>query len=209
MFFAFEGVDGAGKTTQIALFCAWLRAQGLAVVECRDPGSTLLGERVRGLLLDATEVPICPRSEMLLYMAARAQMVDEVIAPALRAGQVVVSDRFLLSNVVYQGYAGGLDPAVIWDVGRAATHGLLPDLSLVLDVSDDVAAARMNRPLDRIEQRGPEFRAALRRGYLAEAQRQPERITIVDAGRDFESVQRDLQQAARRLLDALATGGAS
>lgn len=206
MFFAFEGVDGAGKTTQIGLFCDWLRSRGLDVVECRDPGSTPLGEKVRGVLLDSHGILIGQRSEMLLYMSARAQMVDEVIAPALAAGKVVVSDRFLLSNVVYQGYAGGIDPAAIWQVGTVATHGLLPELSLVLDVSDEIAAQRMNRPLDRIEQRGPEFRAALRRGYLAEAARQPERIVVVDAGREIDAVQTDLRAAAQRVLDTFDRG---
>ncbi len=206
MFFAFEGVDGAGKTTQITQFCAWLRSLGHDVVECRDPGSTALGEQVRRLLLDHTETAIGARSEMFLYMTARAQMVDEVITPALTAGKVVVSDRFLLSNVVYQGYAGGIDPAAIWQVGLTATRGVLPELSLVLDVSDEIAAQRMNRPLDRIEQRGAEFRAALRRGFLAESERQPERIVVIDAGRDIDTVQLDLRRAAQRVLDACSPG---
>src|SRR5262245_46414963 len=110
MFFSFDGIDGAGKSTQVRLFVEALRARGHEVVECRDPGSTPLGERVRELLLKSgADTPIDPRSEMLLYMAARAQLVDEVIRPALKAGKVVVSDRFLLANVAYQGHAGGLD----------------------------------------------------------------------------------------------------
>ena len=108
MFFSFDGLDGVGKSTQMRLFCQWLEEQGRNVVVCRDPGSTPLGERVRALLLDSDDAtPIGLRSEMLLYMAARAQLVDDIIRPALATGKDVVSDRFLLANIVYQGYAGG------------------------------------------------------------------------------------------------------
>ena len=114
MFFSFDGIDGVGKTTQMELFCQWLADEwpggGREVVTCRDPGSTPLGERVREILLNSDHrTPITARSEMLLYMAARAQLVEQVICPALDAGRVVVSDRYLLANIVYQGYAGGLD----------------------------------------------------------------------------------------------------
>ena len=110
MFISFDGVDGVGKSTQTELFVEWLREQGQTVVTCRDPGSTELGERLRTLVLKASDIKIDAESEMLLYMAARAQLVAEVIQPALAAGQFVVSDRFLLANVVYQGHAAGLDP---------------------------------------------------------------------------------------------------
>ncbi len=144
---------------------------GLDVVVCRDPGSTPLGEVVRGILLDRHDLHINRRSEMLLYMAARAQMVEQVIRPALERGQLVLSDRFLLANVVYQGYGGGLDVATIWDVGRIATGGLMPDLTIVLDVPFEVAAARIARPLDRMEKQGSEFHARVREGFLTEAAR--------------------------------------
>ena len=107
MFFSFDGVDGAGKSTQIRLLADWLRARGREVITCRDPGTTSLGEKLRGLLLEHHDTPIHRRAEMLLYMAARAQLVEEVIRPALQAGRDVLSDRFLLANVVYQAHAGG------------------------------------------------------------------------------------------------------
>src|SRR3970040_2412778 len=111
MFFSFDGIDGVGKTTQMDLFCDWLRQGGHDVVTCRDPGRTPLGERIRDILLHGdAQTPIGRRSEMLLYMAARAQLVDQVIRPALEAGKVVIADRYLLANVAYQGHAGGLDP---------------------------------------------------------------------------------------------------
>ena len=142
VFFSFDGIDGGGKSTQLQLFCQWLTEQGREPVVCRDPGSTPLGERIRQLLLDTDEAaPIGRRSEMLLYMAARAQLVDEVIRPALDANQVVVCDRYLMANIVYQGYAGGLDPAEIRAVGQVATNGLMPDCVFVLDMPPAVAQA--------------------------------------------------------------------
>lgn len=198
MFFSFDGVDGSGKTTQIELFCQWLREQGREVVPCRDPGGTRLGEAVREILLNRNDLAIARRSEMLLYMAARAQLVDEIIAPALASGKTVVCDRFLLANVVYQGHAGGLDVATLWQIGQVATAGLMPDLTFLLDLADQQAATRLDRPLDRMEQQGAAFRTALRSGYLAEAARQPERIVIIDASRTIDDVQREVRAAAAK-----------
>ena len=120
-FVVLDGPDGGGKSTQAALLADWLRAQGLEVVTCRDPGGTALGDRLRSLLLDRDSVPLSMRSEMLLYQASRAQLVDEIIRPALEAGKVVVSDRFLLANIVYQGFAGGLGIDVVGAVGKAGS----------------------------------------------------------------------------------------
>ena len=197
MFYSFDGIDGSGKSTQVRLFCDWLRERGYEVVVCRDPGSTRLGEETRKLLLERDDLGITRRAEMLLYMAARAQLVDEVIAPALAEGKVVVSDRFLLANVVYQGYAGGLDVPSLWQVGQVATGGLEPDLTFVLDIDDAQAAARLDRPLDRMERQGDDFRAALRAGYLAEAARRPERIVVVDASRGIAEIHAEI----RKILD--------
>jgi dTMP kinase len=201
MFFSFDGIDGVGKSTQVNLFVEALRDRGLDVVVCRDPGSTALGERVRELLLthDAA-TPIDRRSEMFLYMAARAQLVDEVIRPALAAGKVVVSDRYLLANVVYQGHAGGLDAAAIWQVGRVATDGVEPDCVFVLDMPPEVADRRINRPLDRMEQQGNEYRSRLRKGFLAEAAASGGRIQVIDAGREIPQVQADIWRIAEPLL---------
>ena len=196
MFFSFDGIDGSGKSTQVRLFGEWLRERGNEVVVCRDPGSTRLGDEIRKLLLDRDDLKISRRTEMLLYMAARAQLVEEVIRPALAAGKTVVSDRFLLANVVYQGHAGGLDVESLWQIGDAATGGLKPDLTFVLDIDDAHAAARLNRPLDRMERQGDAFRTALRAGYLAEAARCPETIVIIDAAHGIEEVQAAIRQAA-------------
>lgn len=179
-FVVFEGPDGGGKTTQAAALADWLRALGREVVPCRDPGGTGLGDRLRELLLTRSGIATGMRSEMLLYMSSRAQLVEEVIRPAIARGAVVVGDRYLLSNVVYQGHAGGLDVDDIWRVGHAATGGLMPDLTLVLDVPPAVASARIGPPRDRIEDRGEEYRARVREGFLRAAGDYPASIAVVD-----------------------------
>ncbi|HWA97175.1 MAG TPA: dTMP kinase [Pirellulales bacterium] len=200
MFISIDGLDGGGKSTQIAALCAWLREAGHTVVTCRDPGTTRLGETVREVLLERENVAIGPHAEMLLYMAARAQLVAEVIRPALAANSIVVSDRFVLANVVYQGHAGGLDPEQIWQVGRVATQGLLPDLTMVLDLSVAAAAARLQRPLDRMERRGTSFLQAVRDGFLREAAQLPDRVAVIDAARSIDAVQADIRRAVQARL---------
>jgi dTMP kinase len=176
-----DGMDGAGKSSQLGPLAAWLAEGGREVVTCRDPGSTNVGDAIREILLDRRDLHLDPTAEMFLYMAARAQLVAEVVRPALARGAWVVSDRFLLSNVVYQGHAGGLDPATLWRVGNVATGGLAPDLVLVFDIDLETAATRMNRPLDKLEARGDAYRERLRAGYLHEASADPDRIRVIDA----------------------------
>ncbi len=200
MFISIDGGDGAGKSTQVEMLCQWLRGQGRPVVACRDPGSTRLGEAVRNLLLDRHDLEIHRRSEMLLYMAARSQMVEEVICPALKLGKTVVSDRYLLANVVYQGYGGGLDVPMLWEVGQVATGGLMTDLTIVLDLPVEQATARMARPLDRMEQQGVEFHNRVRQGFLAEAAKSPDRIVVVNASAAVDEVQAQIREAVQRLL---------
>jgi dTMP kinase len=185
---ALDGIDGAGKSAQIGLLTDWLRSRGLAVATCRDPGSTPAGDAIRAILLDRHDLHLDPTAEMFLYMAARAQLVREVIEPALARGEWVVSDRYLLANVVYQGHAGGLDPETVWRVGAVATGGRLPDVVVLLDVDLETAARRLDRPLDKLENRGLAYRERLRAGYLAEAGRQPERIAVVDATAGIDAV---------------------
>ena len=180
-FITLDGLDGSGKTLQQARLAAWLRDRGIDVVTCRDPGSTATGDAVRAILLDRHDLALAATTEMLLYMAARAQLVAEVVRPALERGSWVVSDRYLLANVVYQGHAGGLEPDVVRSVGAIATGGLAPDLTLLLDVDLATAARRLARPLDRLERRGDDYRSRVRAGYLAEARNDPGRIVVVDA----------------------------
>jgi dTMP kinase len=194
MFYSIDGGDGVGKSTQIGLFCDWLRSRGCEVVTCRDPGSTRLGESVRELLLHRHDLEIHRRSEMFLYMTARTQMVEEVIRPALATGKTVVCDRFLLANVVYQGHAGGLDIDMLWQVGSVAVGGVMPDLTIVLDMPAKSATGRIDRELDRMEKQGAEFHARVREGFLAEAAKRKD-IVVIDAAQAIDKVHADIRAA--------------
>lgn len=194
-FLVLDGIDGAGKSSQMTALVDWLRSTGRRVVSCRDPGSTAGGDAIRGILLDRHEIQLAPTAEMLLYMAARAQLVAEVIRPALDRGDWVVSDRYLLANIVYQGYAGGLDPETIRNIGGVATGGVMPDLVLVLDVDLETASRRLARPLDKLESRGSDYRERLRAGFRAEADRDPARIEIIDASVTVDEVAARIRRA--------------
>jgi dTMP kinase len=200
-FFSFDGIDGVGKSTQLKLFCEWLTAQGCEPVVCRDPGSTPLGEQIREILLHSHEsVEIGPRSEMLLYMAARAQLVDQIIRPALATGQTVVSDRYLLANIVYQGYGGGLDVESVRRVGDEAVNGVRPDCTFLLDMEPASALERVGRNLDRVESRGADYRKQLRAGFLAEAARMGPSVHVIPADRPIDAVQAEIRQIAAAVL---------
>jgi dTMP kinase len=200
MFFSLDGIDGVGKSTQMELFAEHLKGAGYDVVTCRDPGSTPLGESIRGILLQDREIPVCGTGEMLLYMAARAQMVAEIIKPALAAGKTVISDRYLLANVVYQGWAGELAPDVIYRIGQVATDDLMPDLTLLLDLPTAEASGRLGDELDRMESRDNSYQQALRKGFLEEAARAPERIAVINAEGSVDQVAGRIRKAAERIL---------
>jgi dTMP kinase len=195
-----EGPDGSGKSTQAARLAGWLTASGREVVAFRDPGGTSLGERLRSIVKDRSGLTIGMKAEMLLFMTSRTQLVEEVVRPALARGAIVVGDRFLLSNVVYQGYAGGLDVEEIWRVGLIATGGLLPDLTIVVDVPPEVAAQRIGPARDRIEDRGEDYRAKVREGFLTASKTYPGPIAVVDGSGDADSVAIRLQSEVTRAL---------
>ncbi len=192
MFITLDGIDGGGKSTQIELLSDYLRHQGRTVETFRDPGSTPLGDAIREILLHREDIPLATPSEMLLYMAARAQLVADQIRPAIDAGKTVICDRFLLANVVYQGYAGGLDVDALWAVGRVATGGLLPDVTIVLDIDPAKAALRIQRGPDRLEKRGIRYFEQVREGFRQQISSSGGRHAIIDADRDVESVHRDI-----------------
>jgi dTMP kinase len=152
------------------------------------------------LLLDRSALEIDLRTEMLLYMASRAQLVAEVIRPALEAGRIVVSDRYLLANVVYQGHAGGLPVDELWRVGRAATAGLMPDLTVLIDVPPEVALTRVGSPRDRIEDRPDDFRLRVRQGFLEARATYPAPLVLIDGSADPESVAAKLKSEVERAL---------
>ena len=200
-----DGPDGGGKTTQAATLAAWLRARGVDVVTCRDPGGTELGNKLRAILQDRATVNLALRAEMLLFMASRAQLVEEVVAPALASGRTVVSDRYLLANVVYQGYAGGLQVDEVARVGMAATGHLLPDLTLILDIDPGAARRRVGGPRDRIEDRPAEYQARVREGFLRAAGNHPcpyypAPIVVIDASAAPEVVAGRIQSEVEHFL---------
>jgi dTMP kinase len=201
LFLSLDGIDGTGKSTQSRLLADWLRTRGWKVTECTDPGGTPLGDRLREILLHQRH-DMSLMAEALLFMASRAELLARVIRPALDAGSLVLSDRYLLANVVYQGYAGGLNVDELWSIGRAAAGGLEPDLTIVLDMPVDAAQRRRGRQPDRMESRQLDFHERVRQGFLAEAQRQPERIRVVDASARIEEVQRRIQREVERVLAA-------
>jgi dTMP kinase len=201
MFLSLDGIDGGGKSTQMKLLVDWLRTEhGRQVVTCRDPGSTKLGEVVRGILLGHHDTPVGKCSEMLLFMAARAQLVEEVIRPALDSGADVVCDRFLLANVVYQGYAGNLRVDDLWTVGRIATGGLSPTRTLVFDLDPELAMQRLPGTPDRMERRGLGFLTQVREGFLTEARRRPQEIFVIDAAQPIDAVQQQLRACVAEVL---------
>jgi dTMP kinase len=201
VFISLDGIDGTGKSTQCRLLADWLRGRGHAVTECADPGGTPIGDAIRVLLLDRRR-EMSLACEAFLFMASRAQLTADIIRPALEQGQVVVADRFLLANVVYQGHAAGLDPEQLWNMGRLATGGVEPDLTLVLDLPIEAARARRQNPTDRIESRGPEYQIRVRQGFLAEARRRPDRVRVIDAGRPIAEVQEHIRQEVSRVVAA-------
>lgn len=206
MFVTFEGSEGSGKSTQIALLAEYLQAQGYHVLTTREPGGTRIGEQVRECLHDVTNVKMTAEAEILLYSASRAQLVEEVIRPALAEQKIVLSDRYADSSLAYQGYGRQLDLETLTTITRFATGGLRPDLTLFLDV--DVGAGLERRTsggeeLNRMDLQTLAFYERVRDGYLKMALLEPDRWRIVDANRPVEAIQRDVRRHVEsRLLQS-------
>lgn len=198
MFITLDGIDGVGKSSQVAMLCDHLEATGQAVLRVRDPGGTVPSEAIRSLLLDS-ELAMHRRCEALLFLAARCQLVEEVIRPALQMGTIVVSDRFLLANVVYQSIGSDLLPDDLWRVGEWASGGLRPDLTLLLDMPAIDAMARLDRPTDRMESRGVEYLEAVRMAFLVQLPRAAHNSTIIQADRPIDDIHRDIVAAVREI----------
>jgi len=191
-FIVFEGGEGAGKSTQMSGLVGWLQARGEEVVRSREPGGTRIGERIRELLLDPEVPDMDPRTEALLYAADRAQHVAEVIRPALEAGKVVVSDRFVDSSLAYQGLARGLGLEEIYRISEWATGGLLPDVVIYLKLDPEEGMRRVDGERDRIEREEAEFHRKVSSAYLELAARYPHRFVVLDASRPPSEVHRDV-----------------
>ncbi|GAA1925113.1 hypothetical protein GCM10009716_36680 [Streptomyces sodiiphilus] len=196
-FIVVEGGDGAGKTTQVDALAEWIRSKGHEVVVTREPGATPIGQRLRTILLDVSTDGLSHRAEALMYAADRAEHVDSVIRPALERGAVVISDRYVDSSVAYQGAGRDLEPVEVARISRWATGGLVPHLTVLLDVSPETARERFTEAPDRLESEPHEFHQRVRAGFLALAAADPARYLVIDAGQDPESV----TTAARHRLD--------
>jgi dTMP kinase len=197
MFISFEGVDGSGKTTQVALLADSLRGEGRDVVATREPGGTPAGERIRELLLEGGE--IAPWTEAALFAAARAQLVDEVIRPALARGADVICDRYIDSSLAYQGIARGLGVDRVLELNLLATSGLLPDRTFFLAISPEDTAGRKDEEPDRIEREGDEFAAIVDQGYRELAAIFAKRVVTIDATMPASDISREVRGQLRDL----------
>lgn len=200
LFICLDGLDGSGKSIQTGFLADWLRSMRRTVVTCRDPGGTEVGEQLRAIVLQRHR-ELTVAAETFLFMASRSELVAQAIRPALTAGHDVVTDRFLLSTVVYQGHAGGIDPSALWQMGDVATGGLSPDLTFILDLPVETALSRLSAEKDRMEDKSIAFHERVRAGFLAEAAAQPDRTCLIDATSEPNAVRDAIRQRVQPLLD--------
>ena len=202
LFITFEGPEGSGKSTHSKLLCDFLKARGLKVLHTREPGGTTVSEKIRKILLDPRNKDMDTVCEMLLYMAARDQVLKEKILPALRKGHIVICDRFLDASVVYQGYAGGISPDIIKDIGLFITRGLSPDVTFLLDIDVRKGLARLGKTKDRMERKSLFFHKKVREGYLVIARKEAKRVRVISAVEDIAETQEGIRKAVLRILNA-------
>ena len=202
LFISMEGPDGSGKSTQAALLCDYLKELGYEVLVTREPGGTRISEQIRDVILDCDNVKMSDMTELLLYTAARAQLVDEQIRPALQQGKVVICDRFIDSSAVYQGMARGMGTEFVYEMNRHALQGLMPDLTLFLDLSAEEGIRRKNdqKELDRMEMQNLEFHNKVAEGYRTLAATYPDRIRQFDATLPVKELSQQLIQCVSTYL---------
>jgi dTMP kinase len=199
VFITLDGIDGVGKSTQIDRLASHLEGLGHAVLQVRDPGSTAIGARLRELLLDS-DLDLHRRTEAMLFMASRCEMIEKTIRPALAAGKTVISDRFLLANVVYQSIGGDVTAERLWEMGRWANDGLVPDLTLLLDMPATAAMQRLDGPADRMEKRGIEYMESVRRAFLKQLPESSPHTSVINADQDPNDVAKDMIKAVDDFL---------
>jgi len=197
-FLVLDGPDGCGKSGQVQMLADWLQSRGVKTARFRDPGTTVIGEKIREILLSPAHEAMTTSSEVLLYMAARVQLWAERIAPALKEGQCVLLDRWLSSTCAYQGYAGGFGMETVVEIARDSLERIWPDLTIVLDVDLATAAQRLNRELDRMERKGDGYHARVREGFLRLADGRPD-FVVVDATATPEAVHKEVVRVVQKL----------
>ncbi|OGX34276.1 MAG: dTMP kinase [Omnitrophica WOR_2 bacterium RIFCSPHIGHO2_01_FULL_48_9] len=200
-FITLEGAEGSGKSTQGALIYAYLKSKKKKVLLIREPGGVKISESIRHVLLDVKNKQMTKECETLLYMAARSQLVAEVIVPALEKGHIVLCDRFLDSTIVYQGYGNGVDIDFIKKLGRFATQGVQPDLTLLFDIETKKGLSRKGKIKDRIELRPLAYHNRVRQGYLELAKAEPRRIKVIKVDRSKEEIFAIVRRSIDRLAD--------
>lgn len=196
-FIVLDGPDGCGKSTQSKMLTEWIETQGVPVENFRDPGATAIGEKIRDILLNPEHAAMNVRTELLLYMAARAQLWEEKLAPALSGGKCVVMDRWISSTCAYQGYAGGFGVENVLQLSRSCLERLWPDLTILLDVDLKTAAERMDRQLDRMEQKGTDFHQKVRDGFLQLTEHK--NVVVIDAGESIDLVHQQIIEAVGKI----------
>jgi len=207
LFITFEGPDGSGKSTQLRMLAARLKSQGREVVETVEPGGTAIGMQIRRVLLDSANTELRPTTELLLMFAARAQNVEQLILPALSQGRVVLCDRFTDSSLVYQGVGRGLGAEVVYEVDRIACRGLVPDLTLLIDIDVETGLARAHRRIartqdieTRMEEQNLSFHRKVREAYQQLATDEPRRVRLIDGARPETSVAAEVWSAVEPML---------
>ena len=207
VFITFEGPEGSGKSTQLRILAARLRAEGHVVLETSEPGGTAIGVQIRRVLLDSKNLELRPTTELLLMFASRAQNVDEAILPSLSRGEIVLCDRFTDSSLVYQGDARGLGSEVVYDVDRIACRGLIPDLTILIDITTELGLERAhgrNRKTQDVETRMDEqaidFHRKVRDAYLHLAADEPNRVKLIEGARSEEMVAKDVWKVVLGVL---------
>ncbi|MGB0758961.1 MAG: dTMP kinase [Rubripirellula sp.] len=199
MFITLDGIDGVGKSTQIERLISYLEQEGHETLLVRDPGTTEIGARLRQILLES-DLELHQRTEAMLFMTSRCEMVETMIRPAISEGKTVVSDRFLLANVVYQSVGDKISPEVLWQMGRLANGGLTPDLTILLDMPAQRSMERIGKETDRMESRGVDYMEAVRQGFLQELTHSSEATAMIDADQSPEDVSREMLAIVAEVL---------
>ncbi|MDB4749766.1 dTMP kinase [Rubripirellula sp.] len=199
MFITLDGIDGVGKSTQIERLINYLEQQGHETLLVRDPGTTEIGARLRQILLQS-DLELHRRTEAMLFMASRCEMVETILRPAIAEGKTVISDRFLLANVVYQSVGDKVSPDLLWQMGRLANGGLTPDMTILLDMPAQRSMERIGNETDRMESRGVDYMEAVRQGFLQQLPHSSQSTAIINADQSPDDVSREMLASVAQVL---------